>query len=59
MATFRRKWRAIVSCLFVGESINDGKRLSRLRAVDGFIFEDDETHAKSFQELIWLVHAAF
>jgi len=59
VATFRRKWRAIVSRFFVGESINDGKRLSRLRAVDGFIFEDGETHAKSFQQLIWLVHAAF
>lgn len=59
MATFRRKWRAIVSRFFVGESINDGKRLNRLRAVDGFVFEDGETHAKSFQQLIWLVHAAF
>lgn len=48
-----------MSCFFVGGSINNGKRLSRLRAVDGFIFEDDETHTKSFQQLIWLVHAAF
>ena len=38
---------------------NGGKRLSRLRAVDGFIFEDNETHAESFQQLIWFVPAAF
>lgn len=48
-----------MSRFFVGESINDGKRLNRLRAVDGFVFEDGETHAKSFQQLIWLVHTAF
>lgn len=48
-----------MSCFFVGESINGGKRLSWLRPVDGFIFEDNETHAKSFQQLIWFVHAAF
>lgn len=48
-----------MSCFFVGESIDNGKRLSWLRAVDGFIFEDDETHTESFQQLFWLVHAAF
>ena len=48
-----------MSCFSVRESINDGKRLSLLRAVDGFIFEDNEPYAKSFQQPIWLVHAAF
>lgn len=59
MATFRGKWRALVSCFFICESINDRKRLGQLRAVDGFIFQDNEPYAKSFQQPIWLGHAAF
>lgn len=42
-------------CFFVRESINDG----HLRAVNGFIFEDNEPYAKPFQQAIWFVHTAF